>query len=67
MTSSQSDASEARSLIDVIEAAPRVGVKPKTLRRWAWEGRIPYYRLSGKAIRFDPRDLEKFLAARRVD
>ena len=43
------------------------GVKPRTLKKWRHERRIPYYRLGHVQICFDVRDLDAFLARRRVE
>ena len=43
------------------------GIKPRTLKKWRHERRIPYYRLGHVQICFDVRDLDAFLALRRVE
>ncbi len=43
------------------------GIKPRTLKKWRHERRIPYYRLGHVQICFDVRDLDAFLARRRVE
>ena len=53
-----------RSLLTTDEAAELLGVRPKTLTRWRWTGDGPRFkRIGPKAIRYDPRDLEEFIAA----
>lgn len=49
------------------EAAEYLGTKPRTLKKWRHERRIPYYRLGHVAVVFDVRDLDAFLARRRVE
>ena len=49
------------------EAAEYLGIKPRTLKKWRHERRIEYYRLGHVAIVFDVRDLDAFLARRRVE
>jgi excisionase family DNA binding protein len=39
-------------LLDVREAASRLGISPKTLYQWAYERRIPTVKLFGHALRF---------------
>lgn len=51
------------------EAAPLLGVKPQTLRKWRCrpprDGGPPYYRV-GRLVRYDPAELEKWKWKRRV-
>lgn len=47
-------------LLGLAEAARRLAIAPRTLRRIAAEGRIPYARI-GRALRFRPGDLEAFV------
>ncbi len=47
------------------EGAAVLGVSRHTLRAWARQRRIPFYRL-GRRIVFARSDLERFLAANRV-
>ena len=49
------------------EAAQYLGIKPRTLKKWRHERRIPFYRLGHVAVVFDVRDLDAFLARRRVE
>ncbi len=47
------------------DAADYLGVKPGTMRTWRWLGIGPkFVRLSGRAIRYDGRDLAAFVAER---
>lgn len=43
------------------------GIKPRTLKKWRHERRIPYYRLGHVAVVFDVRDLDAYLARHRVE
>lgn len=52
--------------LSVPEAAERLGVTPRFVRRLVAERRIPYLKL-GRHVRFDPADLDAFLAAGRVE
>jgi excisionase family DNA binding protein len=44
--------------------ADQLGVSPKTVLRWALEGRIPSVRLSNRAIRFPEDQLDAWLDER---
>lgn len=52
--------------LSVPEAAERLGVSPRFVRRLVAERRIPYLKL-GRHVRFDPADLDAFLAAGRIE
>ncbi len=56
----------APQLLDLVAAASRLAVAPRTLREWAAGGRIPYCRL-GRALRFTEADLAAFIEATRID
>lgn len=43
------------------QAAAMIGPAPRTLRKWAAEGRLPSIKLGGRLL-FRVADLEKFLA-----
>jgi DNA-binding transcriptional MerR regulator len=53
-------------LLTQIEAAPRVGVAPKTLANWRTLGTGPKFIRAGGRIAYDPADIEAWKAARRV-
>jgi excisionase family DNA binding protein len=55
-----------RKLIDVPIAASRAGVAEKTLRKWIWEQKICYYKLSPKCVRIDELEFDEWLEKRRV-
>ena len=45
-------------------AAARLGVSASTLRRWAQDGRVRHVLMPGGRMRFDPADLDAYLAPR---
>jgi excisionase family DNA binding protein len=53
-------------LLNVDQAAERLGTSPRFIRRLIAERRIPYAKL-GKHVRIDTADLEAFVAAARVE
>jgi len=53
-------------LLSVLEGAQRAQVSVATFRRWYRVGRFPVLRLSRRVIRVDVADLERFLAAHKV-
>lgn len=52
--------------LSVHEAAARLGVSRFTLRAWLRQRRIPYFRLGRRVVLSDA-DVERFLAAHRVE
>lgn len=52
-------------LLTIDEAAKRIRMSVRHVRRLIAEGAIAHHRL-GRSIRFDPADLEAYLAATRV-
>ncbi len=57
-------ANDAR-LLNEFETANRLGLSVKTLRRWRWAGQgIPFIKL-GRSVRYDPAEIEAFIAAGR--
>lgn len=46
--------------VNAAEAARRLGVTTRTLRRWVSAGTIPYYRTPGGHLRFSPAKLEEW-------
>lgn len=53
-------------LLPIDEAADRIGMSVRHLRRLVSDRRIRHYRL-GRSLRFDPADLAAYVAAGRVD
>jgi predicted DNA-binding transcriptional regulator AlpA len=59
-------ASDQRRLLDVREAALRLGLSKSTLDKMRCSGRGPrFIRATDRAIRYDPLDLDAFAAERR--
>jgi excisionase family DNA binding protein len=57
---------ELPRLTDIRGASEMLRVSPHTLRKWIRQRRLPVVRL-GRAIRFDPRALERFIERNTVD
>ena len=53
--------------MDPPQSAEYMGIKPRTLKRYRQERKIPFYALGHSLIVFDRRDLDAFMAARRVE
>ena len=53
-------------LLDINEAAERLHVKERFIRRLVAEKRVPYYKV-GPFVRFDPADIDEWLVSQRVD
>jgi predicted DNA-binding transcriptional regulator AlpA len=57
-----------RRLLKTEEAADICGESAKTFRNRRAKGEgAPFIRLSRRAVRYDPEDIERWLASRRVD
>ena len=54
------------ALIDMDQAAERLGVTTRFMRRLVDERRIPFHKI-GKYVRFDPADLDRFVMEGRVE
>jgi excisionase family DNA binding protein len=52
---------EQDRLLHVREAADLLGVSPKTLYQWKYEGRVPAVKLFGAALRFRLSEIEKLI------
>ena len=52
--------SVGQRLLTVQDAARYLTVSVSTLYGWVWQRRIPFVKV-GRALRFDPRDLEDFI------
>jgi hypothetical protein len=52
-------------LLDSIEAANFLGLKPKTLNQWRWRGFGPAFVRCGRACRYEVAELQRFIAANR--
>ena len=70
MMSDESDAATSVTaplpLIDVGQAAVRLGVSVRYVRRLVSEQRLPYVKV-GKFVRFDLAELEQWIDDRRVE
>ena len=55
------------NLLNVEEAAQRLGVAKQTLYNWISARRSPKYIAIGRRRLFDPEDLQQFIDARRID
>jgi excisionase family DNA binding protein len=53
------------SLLDVAEAAQRLGVSERWVRRAIAERRLPFVKI-GRHVRFDPADLDEYTRRNRV-
>lgn len=53
-------------LLDITEAAERLHVKERFIRRLVAEKRMPYYKV-GPFVRFDPADVDEWLVRQRVE
>ena len=61
-----SDAQRSSRLLTLTEAAFRLGnVHRTTIMRWVKEGRLDCVRLSRKAILFEPKEIDRFIAEHR--
>lgn len=66
MTDGDSD-TQTTGLIDLAEAASRLGVTIATTRRWVREGKLKGYKLGGRTYRLDPEDVKIFIRTHAVD
>ena len=56
------------ALLTVDQAAERLGVTPRFIRRLTSEKRIPYVKLGGGShVRIEEEDLDAFVAAGRIE
>ena len=54
------------ALIGVADVAELLGTSERFVRRLVAERRVPFHKV-GKYVRFDPVDIELYLAAQRVE
>jgi len=62
----------SHTMVDEIEAAEMIGLKPATLRRWrsTGSGALPYYKLGPSKtslVRYSIDDIRTWLAAQRCE
>lgn len=55
-----------RQMLDVVEAAERLGVSKFTVRSWLRQRRLPFYQLGRRQV-IDAEDVERLLRASRVE
>jgi len=56
-----------RVLLNVREAASRLGLSKSTLDKWRCAGKGPrYVKSTDRAVRYDPADLDAWIAARKT-
>jgi excisionase family DNA binding protein len=53
----------ARAWLRAAEVAARLQVSPKTISRWAKQGRLPYRRTLGGHRRYDPDRIDQLVHA----
>jgi excisionase family DNA binding protein len=56
-----------RPLLDISAAARRLGCSERFIRRLVQERRIPFVKLGGTRIRFNPSDLDTWLESQRIE
>ena len=54
------------ALLSISEAATRLGVTERYIRRLVYERRVPFYKV-GRLVRFRESDLDEWLEAGRVE
>jgi excisionase family DNA binding protein len=50
------------SLMNIAQTCERLNVSPSTLYGWVWQRRIPFVKI-GRCLRFEPHQLEEFIAS----
>lgn len=53
--------------LDARQASEYIPMNPRTLKEYRQQRRIPYYRIGHRTVVFDVRDLDAFIAKRRVE
>lgn len=53
-------------LLGILEVAERLGTSERFVRRLVAERRVPFHKV-GKFVRFDPEDIDTWLADHRVE
>ncbi len=51
----------SEALINDLEAARLLGLSAATLRNWRVQGRGPKWVTLGRAIRYNPKDIQRFI------
>ena len=65
-TDQRREETSAVGLLGVLEVAERLGTSERFVRRLVSERRVPFHKV-GKFVRFDPGDIDIWLADRRVE
>lgn len=52
-------------LLTVVQAADRLQVRPMTVYRWIWAGKLNVKRLPGGGLRIEPEQLESLLTEQK--
>jgi len=53
--------------LDAKQAAAYIPLNPRTLKEYRQQRRIPYIKIGHRTVIFDVRDLDAFIAKRRVE
>jgi len=62
----ESDMTSTSTYISIDDAASRLGVHSKTVRKWVAAGHVPAYRLGPKVLRIKLADLEAMVERKRI-
>lgn len=54
-------------MLNIVEAADKLGISPRTLYDWVRHRKIPFYRVGEKNVRFKEEELEEWLQAHREE
>ena len=57
---------ETNELLTTAQLAGRLGLRPRTVQKWARTGRIPCVRISYKVIRYDWQKVFEALRSKRI-
>jgi excisionase family DNA binding protein len=57
---------EPGKLLNVKEAATRLGISPLTMRAWIRQRRLPFVKL-GRRVLLSPQDVQRFIEANRIE
>jgi excisionase family DNA binding protein len=55
-----------RELLDCRELAALLGVHVETVRKWSRTGRVPKVQVGPRTVRYDPREIARWLSDREV-
>lgn len=48
------------------ELSEYLGLKPDTIYSWIWQRKIPYFKIGGRLVKFDLREIEEWLKEQHV-